>query len=299
MVHQHAVYLIMKVAIGKYDHLDYTSKNGITTTQYYYPERENRWAHLSVYCWNDDFIQGEAGIKFPWTTYATFQEFLGILAPWKIPLPLFTRLFLPGCTHLPDKIMSTSVQYELTHQWFGDYITAWSGTDGCAGKFRHLLFNRTRIYYEKTPINGNVAMKWIPSFCSRSKRHWLHRAFRRQDHHVYQKGSAVLDMSVCIGRREQFKIVIRDYLMASYDNVQTNDLEMQMYAFTRGSTCIGFSTNGFYRNGYPEFDVLFCWTISLPPLQTNSKTNRNSAIYLKCRCIFRCIIPMATLTISW
>ena len=78
MAHPHANYLIM-LAIGDYAYRDYTSKNGIVSRQYYYPDLEDRVEPTYAYSAEMmDWISEETGLNFPWPTYANVpvQEFL-------------------------------------------------------------------------------------------------------------------------------------------------------------------------------------------------------------------------------
>ena len=76
-----------------------------------------------------DFLEMEAGIKYPWTTYANVpvQEFL-YGAMENTTATIFSDYFYQDERTFPDKNYVDINAHELTHQWFGDYVTAWSGS---------------------------------------------------------------------------------------------------------------------------------------------------------------------------
>ncbi len=260
MGHPHATYLVM-LAIGKYDYIDYTSRNGIVSRQYYYPGTK-KTAELTYQFSAEmmDFIEGEAGIHFPWETYANVpvQEFL-YGAMENTTATIFSDYFYQDARTFPDKNYTDINAHELTHQWFGDYITAWSSE----GQWLQESF---ATYYAKKfreHIDGEDAYQWKrrdemnTAFDAETKNNFpvAHSAAGSQ--RVYQKGSIVLDMLRYVLGDAQFKIVIKEYLQSyPYGNVETKDLQMQCMR-SLGINMDWFFDEWIYRNGYPEYAVRY------------------------------------------
>lgn len=259
MPHPHALYLVM-IAIGKYEHLDYTSKNGITSRQYYYPgsknTAENTYAKTAELM---DFLVAETGFNYPWTTYSNIpvQEFL-YGAMENTTATIYSDYYYQDERSMPDKTYVDINAHELTHQWFGDYVTAWSNSS-------HWLQESFATYYAKKfrqSVSGDDVYNW-------QRREEMNRAFNADNKNitpvahtaagsarVYQKGSFVLDMLHYVVGDEAFKIAIHDYLVRyPYQNVSSKDFEMQ---FMRS---LGIDVNWFfdewiYRGGYPIYGVV-------------------------------------------
>ncbi len=260
MQHPHALYLTM-IAIGKYDYLDYTSKNGIVSRQYYYPgtkklaEETYRYSAEMM-----DFLVEETGTPYPWTTYSNVpvQEFL-YGAMENTTATIYSDFFYQDARTFPDKNYVDINAHELTHQWFGDYVTAWSGAS-------HWLQESFATYYSKKfrqRISGDDYYNW-------KRREEMNTAFDADSKNelpvghsgagsprVYQKGSIVLDMLRYVVGDEAFKIAIHDYLARyPYQNVESNDFEMQ-FMRSLGINVEWFFDEWIYRAGFPIFDVSY------------------------------------------
>lgn len=258
MEHPHAMYLVM-LGIGKYDVLEYTSRNGITSRQYYYPgtraHAENAYQYSAELM---DWMEGEIGLKYPWSTYANVpvQEFL-YGAMENTTATIFSDFFYQLPASNPDKQYYEINAHELTHQWFGDYVTAWSGSS-------HWLQESFATYYAKKfvqHIQGDDQYHW--------KRRDEMRAAINSDNNadipvahgdagsslVYQKGSFVLDMMRYVAGDTEFKITIREFLQTyPYQNVTSQDLEMQ-FMRSLGMNMHTFFDQWLYRDGYPVYQV--------------------------------------------
>ena len=258
MVHPHNVYLIM-LAIGKYDHLDYPSKNGITTKQYYYPGTKNIAEFTYKYSAEMmDWMEMETGLKYPWTTYANVpvQEFL-YGAMENTTATIFSDYFYQDEKTFPDKNYVDINAHELTHQWFGDYVSAWSNA-------HQWLQESFATYYAKKfreHISGDDAYQWNrrgemnSAFDADGKNNYPVAHSQAGSSRVYQKGSIVLDMLRYVTGDEQFKIVIKDFLEKyPYANVESHDFEMQ-FMRSLGINMDWFFDEWIYRDGFPEYTV--------------------------------------------
>jgi len=258
MRNPHPPYLIM-LAIGKYDTLQYSAKNGITTTQYYYPGTrhyaENTYRYTTELM---EWMAEEIDVQYPWETYANVpvQEFL-YGAMENTTATIFSDLFYQSPASNPDKQYIEINAHELTHQWFGDYVTAWSGDS-------HWLQESFATYYSKKfaeHIYGDDYYQW-------KRREEMLTAINADNQAaipvghsqagsalVYQKGSFVLDMLRYVVGDAAFRIAIRDFLLRHpYDNVRSGDLEMQ-FMRSLGLNVHTFFDQWIYRNGYPVYWV--------------------------------------------
>ncbi len=258
MPNPHPLYLVM-LAVGIYDHIDYTSKNGITTTQYYYPGTKNIAEQTYKYSAElMDFLEMEAGLKYPWTTYANVpvQEFL-YGAMENTTATIFSDYFYQDERTFPDKNYVDINAHELAHQWFGDYVTAWSGSS-------HWLQESFATYYAKKfrqSIEGEDAYHWKrrdemnTALEAEYKNNYPVAHSESGSPRVYQKGSFALDMVRYVVGDEQFKLVIKDYLERyPYQNVETRDFEMQ-FMRSLGINLNWFFDQWIYRNGVPEYSI--------------------------------------------
>ncbi|MFI5170980.1 MAG: M1 family metallopeptidase [Chitinophagales bacterium] len=283
MPHPHALYLVM-LAIGKYDILEYKSKNGLTTTQYYYPgtkqfaEQTYRYSAEIM-----DFLEMETGTLYPWTTYSNVpvQEFL-YGAMENTTATIFSDFFYQDERSFPDKNYVDINAHELTHQWFGDYVTAWSGSS-------HWLQESFATYYSKKfrqQISGEDAYQWKrreemnTAFESEQKNNFPVAHSQAGSQKVYQKGSIVLDMLRYITGDEQFKLVIKDYLSSyPYQNVETRDFEMQ-FMRTLGINLDWFFDEYVYRNGVPEFTITYSKTVDNTAITIQQTHKQTETIHL-------------------
>lgn len=258
MSHPHPIYLIM-LAVGKYNHMDFTSKNGITTQQYYYPGTEayaeNTFRYTAELM---DWMVANTGLKYPWETYANVpvQEFL-YGAMENTTATIFSDFFYQLPASNPDKQYIEINAHELTHQWFGDYITAWSGSS-------HWLQESFATYYAKhfaRHIYGDDYYHW-------KRREEMLTAMQSDNNNdinvanssagsplVYQKGSFEIDMLRYVVGDDAFNIAIRDFLQEHpYTNVSSLDFEMQ-FMKSLGMNVHWFFDEWLYRDGYPVYSV--------------------------------------------
>ncbi|MCT4625270.1 MAG: M1 family metallopeptidase [Schleiferiaceae bacterium] len=133
---------LMMIAIGKYEKLTEKSLSKVSLENYYYPEWENRneWTYYK----NKelfDWMENEIGIDYPWQGYR------------QVPVKDFqhgamenTSATIFGDFYCVDEISFNDEPYfgvnahELTHQWFGNYVTALSSHD-------HWLHEGFATYY--------------------------------------------------------------------------------------------------------------------------------------------------------
>lgn len=255
-----APYLIM-IAIGDYAYQDFTSQNGITTRDYYYPDRADAVATTYAEAAQMmDWIQQETGVAFPWQSYANVpvEDFM-YGAMENTTATIYTDYYLQNEHEVYDQDYVAVAAHELTHQWFGDYVTEYSAAN-------HWLHESFATYYSKKfrqSIYGDDAYEWIrqqeilSAFDADNKNLYPIGYSGGAYGKIYTKGSLVLDMLRDVVGDEQFRRVIHDYLLAHpYANVETHDFQMQ-FMKTLGMNLDWFFDEWVYKGGYPEYDVAY------------------------------------------
>lgn len=258
MTHPHAGYLLM-LGIGKYAIDNRTSKSGVPVRLWYYPEFPERMIPTYRYSTEAiDFLEEQTGIKYPWESYS------------QIPVEEFTFGAMENTTatvfgdfsqvddrgFLDRSYVGTNV-HELTHQWFGDFITARSGKgtwlQESFATFYPTIF--TRKYYGEDAYQWSRRGAQNAAIAASEKDRLPIVHTQAGTSRVYPKGAAVIDMMNYVFGEEEFKRVINHYLTHhAYANVETNDIYLSF------QDVLGFTPNWFfdewlYRGGEPHYKV--------------------------------------------
>src|ERR1017187_2721657 len=260
MTHPHSSYLVM-LGIGKYGIKSRTSANGVKMNYYYYEDQADRealtykGAEMMM-----DFLEIETGLKYPWESYSQIpvEDFMYGAMENTTATVYGDFLFVDERAFLDRSYMGVDA-HEMTHQWFGDYVTAIDGK-------HNWLQESFATYYSK---------KFMESYYGEDNYQWN----RRGEHNAalnasktdrnpvvhtagggarsYQKGSSVLDMLRYVAGDEQFKFGINYYLMHHpYSNVETNDL-YRAYFDGMGLNYDWFFEEWLYKGGEPVYDVSY------------------------------------------
>ncbi|HNE46322.1 MAG TPA: M1 family metallopeptidase [Chitinophagales bacterium] len=283
MPHPHALYLVM-LAIGKYDVMEFTSKNGITTRQYYYPGTkeyaENTYRYTAELM---DWMQQATGLKYPWSTYANVpvQEFL-YGAMENTTATIFSDFFYQRPASNPDKQYIEINAHELTHQWFGDYVTAWSGSS-------HWLQESFATYFSKhfaQHINGDDYYDWkrreemLTALDADSRDNIPIAHSEAGSQRVYQKGSFVIDMLRYVVGDQAFNVAIQEFLERyPYANVSTQDFQMQ-FMRSLGMNMDWFFDEWLYRAGFPVYTVKYDTTENATVVHVSQTQQTNETVHL-------------------
>ncbi|WP_046757565.1 M1 family metallopeptidase [Kordia jejudonensis] len=118
------------IAIGKYKKKTATSKSGIPLEMYYYPEDEAKFEPTYRHTKRMfDFLEEEIGVPYPWQNYKQIpvKDFL-YAGMENTGTTIFSDSFVIDSTSYVDKNYVNVNAHELAHQWFGDLVTAKSGT---------------------------------------------------------------------------------------------------------------------------------------------------------------------------
>jgi aminopeptidase N len=122
-------YLLM-LAIGRFDKRTEFSKWGTPLQMYYEPENVNKFEPTYRYSKSIfDFLEKEIGVKYPWKIYKQIpvRDFL-YAGMENTSATLFSSRYVVDSTGFEDRNYTNVNAHELAHQWFGDLVTAESGT---------------------------------------------------------------------------------------------------------------------------------------------------------------------------
>lgn len=258
MTKPHAGYLLM-LGIGKYSIKKTKSARGIPMNLYYYPEFADRaeptyrYSEMMV-----DFLEQETGINYPWESYSQImvQDFL-YGAMENTTATIFGDFFNVDERAYLDRNYVGVNCHELTHQWFGDYITARDGRDTW-------LQESWATYYPKMltkKLFGDDAYNWQ----RRGEQNSAIEATKRDKFPIrhtnagsarnYPKGSNVISMLSYVLGEEQWKRALNHYLKKhAYGNVETNDLQ-QAIQDKLGIDMSWFFDQWVLRGGEPQYTV--------------------------------------------
>jgi aminopeptidase N len=253
-------YLIM-IAIDKFGYKDFRSKNGMVSRQYYYADRpETADPSYKYSAEMMDWLPKETGVSYPWETYCNVpvQDFMyGAMEN--------TTATIYGDFLLNDKRMEMERPYygtnahELTHQWFGDFVTEYSAQ-------HHWLHESFATYYSKQFLHSVFGEDYY-QWAKRGEAHqainadkndrWPVASSRGGSARHYPKGSHVIDMIRYVVGDSVYKRCVTNYLKKhAYDNVSNHDF---MYAFmeTAGINLDWFFDQWVYRAGIPNYTVSY------------------------------------------
>ncbi|MCX8144106.1 MAG: M1 family metallopeptidase [Bacteroidia bacterium] len=256
----HAPYLIM-LAIGNYKFKKFKSKSGVEITAYYYPEKE--------YCVDTtfrfsaqmmDFLENETGFKYPWERYSVIpvQEYM-FGAMENTTATIFGDFFLIDEYSINDRDFLPVAAHELAHQWFGDYVTAYSPAhvwlqESFATHYNWLVeeayFGKDHYDWLRKSATEGIIKESEKNLYPIA--HSLAGTTR-----IYPKGAYVLHMMKYVIGKDLFNASIKRYLQEHpYQNVESNDLMMAIYKET-GINLDWFFDEWLYRGGEPSYDVKF------------------------------------------
>ena len=253
-------YLIM-IAIDKYGYKDFKSKNGMVSRQYYYADQPQTADPTYQYSAEMmDWLPKQTGVAYPWLTYCNVpvQDFMyGAMEN--------TTATVYGDFSMNDSRMAMERPYygtnahELTHQWFGDYVTEYSAQ-------HHWLHESFATYYSKQFLHsvfGEDYYQWSKHgealgaiAADKRDRYPVAHSMGGSARH-YPKGSHVIDMIRYVVGDSVFQHCITNYLNKhAYSNVSNNDFQMA-FMETAGVNLDWFFNEWVYRAGIPNYEVKY------------------------------------------
>lgn len=253
-------YLIM-IAIDRFSHRDYRSKNGMVSRQYYYSDRpqvvEPTYRYSAEMM---DWLSSELQVKYPWETYCNVpvQDFM-YGAMENTTATVYGDFYQQDARSLLERNYVATNAHELTHQWFGDYITEYSGQ-------HHWLHESFATYYAKQftrKVFGEEHYEWN----RRDEANSAIRADAADRYPVahtkggsarhYPKGSFVIDMLRYTVGDSVYRKCITNYLKKhAYGNVSNHDF-MMAFMETAGVNLDWFFDQWVYRSGIPNYNVSY------------------------------------------
>lgn len=274
MTRPHASYLLM-LAIGHYTITERISKSGVKQRLYSYPEYPERIEPTYRYSSESmDFLEEYIGIPYPWEQYSQVPVADYIFGAMEnTTATIFGDFSQTDARGWLDRSYVGTNVHELTHQWFGDLVTARSQKsvwlqESFATYYPH-------VFTRKTPaLGGEDGYQW--------GRRGMHKAAlgaSEKDRlpivnptagsaRIYPKGAAVLDMMAYTFGEDALRRVIKNYLQKHmYQTVETNDLYLS-FQDTLGLSPEWFFDQWLYKGGEPHYNV--SWTKSA--LQQGSTT---------------------------
>ncbi len=253
-------YLIM-IGIDKYAYKDFKSKNGMVSRQYYYAEYPETVDGTYLYSAEMmDWLPEQTGVKYPWETYCNVpvQDFM-YGAMENTSATIYTDVYLCDKRGALDRVYIGTNTHELTHQWFGDYITEYSAAHHWlhesfatyyAKQFNHHIFGEDKYESERR------GEQWAAIVADRNDRYPVAHSKGGGSRH-YQKGSAVIDMIRYVVGDSVFKRSVTNYLRKhAYSNVLNDDFKMT-FMETAGVNLDWFFNQWIYRAGFPEYVVSY------------------------------------------
>ncbi len=253
-------YLIM-IGIDKYAYKDYKSKNGMVSRQYYYADHPETVVPTYQYSAEMmDWLSEQTGVHYPWETYCNVpvQDFM-YGAMENTTATIYGDFLLNDKRTVLERPYLSTNTHELTHQWFGDYITEYSGT-------HHWLHESFATYYAKQFVHhvlGEDRYEWDRRMeqnnamnADRINRYPVAHTMGGSNRH-YPKGSAVIDMIRYVVGDSVYKRSVTNYLRKhAYANVLTSDFKMT-FMETAGVNLDWFFDEWISRAGFPQFEVSY------------------------------------------
>nr|WP_321234092.1 M1 family metallopeptidase [uncultured Psychroserpens sp.] len=121
---------LVALAVGSYEKKSEVSRSGIPLEYYYYPKDSLKVEPTYRYTKQMfDFLEDEIGVPYPWQNYkqVPVKDFL-YSGMENTSLTIFSDSFVVDSIAFQDKNYVTVNAHELAHQWFGNLVTATSGT---------------------------------------------------------------------------------------------------------------------------------------------------------------------------
>jgi len=274
----HSPYLIM-LGIGKYEIKELKSKSGIVLRLYYYPDHKDKVDHTYKYMVQMfDFMEKEIGIPYPWRpsfSQIPVQNYT-FGAMENTSAVVFGDFYCVDNRGYLDRNYVYVNAHELTHQWFGDLITARSESDSWLQEsfatYYGWLFDKEAFGINQFDWNRRLANNDAITASLTNKKAMA--STNGGSVRWYQRGAFIIEMMKYMVGRDNYNRVIKYYLEKNaYKNVDANEL---MIAF---QDVLGMPMNGFweqwvYKGGEPSYKV--SWTDV-----KNTKNERSTEISIE------------------
>ncbi|MBC3758882.1 M1 family metallopeptidase [Hyunsoonleella sp. SJ7] len=220
---------LVALAIGKYKKKVEYSKSGIPLEMYYYPQDSSKFEPTYRYTKQMfDFLEEEIGVPYPWQNYkmVPVKDFL-YAGMENTTLNIYSDSFVVDSIGFEDRNFVNINAHELAHQWFGNLVTATSGT-------HHWLQEGFATYYAllaEKDIFGEDYYYWrlyeyAQELLAQDKAGQSTSLLNPKSSSTtfYKKGCWVLHMLRKKVGDEAFKTGVKNYLLKhQFKNVDTDD----------------------------------------------------------------------------
>ncbi|MCC6817785.1 MAG: hypothetical protein IT245_02695 [Bacteroidia bacterium] len=256
----HAGYLLM-LGIGIYDIKSTKTSRGTPVQFWYYPEFKDRLEPTSLHTEKMiELLEDETGTAYPWGTYSQImvQNFL-YGAMENTSATVFGDFFTVDARGFKDRNYMGVNCHELTHQWFGDLITARSGNDVCLQESFATFF--PKLFFRG--LEGEDAYQWSvrgeynSALAQSVKDNFPVRHTKGGTTRLYPKGSAVLSMLRYQLGEDNFRRFIQHYLAVNgFKNVESWDFQKAIKD-KLGLNYDWFFDQWVHRGGEPHLKVSY------------------------------------------
>lgn len=256
----HAGYLLM-LAIDTYNIKETKTSRGTPVQFWYYPEHEEKLEPTSMYTEEIiEFLEDETGVPYVWGTYAQVmvQDFM-YGAMENTSATIFGDFFNVDKRAFHDRNYIGVNAHELTHQWFGDLITARSSAHAWLQESFATYY--AKIFFET--IQSVDEVKWI----QRNEANSALNASLKDNYpimhtsagssRIYSKGSTVLQMMRYVMGDAHYKKAINHFLTTyKFKNCDTDDFRNAIIDAT-GMNLDWFFEQWIKKDGEPFYEVSY------------------------------------------
>lgn len=258
----HAGYLLM-LAIGDYEIKSTKTTRGTPVHFWYYPEFKDRVELTSLYTEKMiTFLEDETGYPYPWGSYSQVmvQDFL-YGAMENTTATIFGDFFFVNERAFEDRNYINVNAHELTHQWFGDLITARASNDIWLQEnfatFYAKWFFGILDEYGMDEVKLNQLGEFNSAHQAALKDNLPVRHSQSGTARAYPKGSSVLQMLRYVIGDEPFKKAVQHYLEKhEFGNVQGPDFQ-NAFKDRLGYNLDWFFEQWINKGGEPHYEVSY------------------------------------------
>lgn len=269
MNHPMSSYLLALV-VGDYEFINEKSASGVPLYNYYHKQDSSFVEPTFRYSKRIfDTLENEIGIAFPWEIYRQVPVHDFMYAGMEnTTLTIFSDTYLRPAQDFDFSNYVNVNAHELAHQWFGDMVTAASGT-------HHWLQEGFATYYallaEKAILGADYFYKQLYNYAEELKaQEQSGQGSKLLDPTAssitfYKKGAWALHVLRNLVGDKAFKNAVKDYLtINAFKNANTNTFLTSVKKFT-SKDLTNFTENWLYSS-------------VLPHTQIEQSLNENSAI---------------------
>ena len=214
------------------------------------------------------FFSEQTGVKYPYAKYAQIavRDFPGGLENITATSLLDTAI-LSARARL-DNSSDGLIAHELSHQWFGDYLTCrdWSElwlNESFATYFAHLYAEHDKGRDEMLYGVLKDQQQYLQNWAQGKRRPIVNNRYTDPDAtfdvYAYQRGGAVLHMLRFVIGDEAWWKAINHYLKTNaLKNVETTQLKIAIEEAT-GQNLAWFFDQWVLKMGHPEFEVSYTY----------------------------------------